>query len=310
MTDAKTIFQQFTVCNLCGSDDYDVIFEADYAQVARIVKCKKCSLIYANPRAQLVDHANYEQWEPIGLLDGVTNDKDHPYRWRVEKESLQVRDYSNTRATLAKLYPKRGHIVEVGSSLGYLLKSFQNEGWTVQGIDPWREVMSHTRNVQGFETIPATLEEAGLPDACADVVIMLHVIEHVPDPSATLREIYRILKPGGHLVIETPRYDTVTFKMFGCRERSVRQDGHIYFFTTKTLRETYEKVGFSEVETVFVGRSMTADRLLWNVGNFSRSETIKSALKRTSATLNLSSVKFAINLKDMMRVIARKGIAV
>ena len=47
------------------------------------------------------------------------------------------------------------------------------------------------------------------------MVVFIHVIEHVPDPLETLRSIYRVLKPGGHLVIETPRYDSLMFKLLG-----------------------------------------------------------------------------------------------
>ena len=65
---------------------------------------------------------------------------------------------------------------------------------------------------------------------------MLHVIEHVPDPVGTLREIWRILKPGGHLILETPRYDTAMFWLLGRRERSLSCDGHIFFFTNESLR--------------------------------------------------------------------------
>ena len=303
MSNEKNSFQEFVRCNLCHADDYDVLFEAGVAQIARIVRCRHCSLMYANPRAQLADHANYERHDPIGLLAGVTEDRGHPYRWRFEKESLQVRDYEDSLGRLAALHPARGHVVEVGSSLGYLLKRFQEDGWTVQGIDPWAEVCAHTRDVHGFETTPTTLEGAALPDASADVVIMLHVIEHVPDPLASLREVRRVLKPGGHVVIETPRYDTVMFKLMGKRERSLRQDGHIYFFTSGTLRECLREAGFGEVEMRYTGRSLTADRLMWNLGNATRSETLRDAIDRTSKALGFQNIRLTLNLRDMMRAI-------
>ena len=90
---------------------------------------------------------------------------------------------------------------------------------------------------------------------------MLHVIEHLPDPLATLREINRVLKPRGYLVLETPRYDSLMYKVLGRRERSLRCDGHIYFYTTDTLRRTYEAANFELVQLDYVGRSLTFDRL-------------------------------------------------
>ncbi|TCM78960.1 class I SAM-dependent methyltransferase [Rhodovulum steppense] len=303
---AKTI-EEIIPCRLCGVDDAEVVFEKDQAQKARIVRCRRCGLMYASPRARLVDHEFYEQWEePAGLLGGVTTDPGHRWRWRYEKESGQIRDFAATQRTLQRLYPNGGRMVEVGSGLGYLLRSFKDEGWDVLGIDPWRELPIHTREVHGIETIATTLEQAALPDRSVDVVVMLHVIEHVPDPIATLREIHRILKPGGHAVIETPRYDTFMFKVMRHRERSVKCDGHIYFFTFETLRRAYEKAGFAEVETRAVGRTLSMERFLWNVGTMSGRAGLRTALGNLSSALHLNRLRFTLNLRDMQRVVIRK----
>jgi len=282
-------------CNLCNSDDYDILFKAGLAQIAQIVRCKHCQLIYANPRGQPVDHEDYEQWEESGLLKGLATDPTHPWRWRLEKESLQVRDFRNTRRTLGRLHSLKGKIVEVGSGLGYLLKSFKDEGWDVMGVDPWRELRPFTLEAHGFDTIPLTLEQAKLPDESADVVILLHVIEHVPDPSATMSEIFRVLKPGGSMVLETPRYDTLMFKFMGKRERSLRQDGHIYFYTHDTLQKSYEKSGFREIETRYVGRSLSVERLIWNLANIAKSDRFTQISTRMARGIGLHNLKFTLN---------------
>ena len=293
-------------CNICGTDNHEVMFEAGKAQPARIVRCKTCGLMYSNPRARAVDHELHESWDASGILKGVTTDPGHPYRWRYEKEKGQVRDFEPTRQLIRKLHPTPGRMVEVGSGLGYLLRSFKDEGWDVLGIDPWRALPEHTQEVHGIETIPLTLEQAELPDSSADVVILLHVIEHVPSPVDTLREIHRILKPGGHLVMETPRYDTLMFKMLQHRERSLRCDGHIYFFTFDTLRKAYEKAGFSEVETRAVGRTLSAERLVWNIGTVAGSDTLRDGMVRFAKKTHLNKLKMGINLRDMQRVVIQK----
>lgn len=293
-------------CNLCGADDYDVLFEAGVAQIARIVKCRHCGLIYANPRGRLVDHEDYEQAATEGLLMGVDRDSRHPYRWRYDKERLQVRDFDSTWTTLQRLHPAKGHVVEIGSGLGFLLRRFIDDGWQATGVDPWRELPLFTREVQGFDTIPLTLEQAKLPAESADVVILLHVIEHVPDPIATMREIWRVLKPGGHMVLETPRYDTLTFRLMGKRERSLRQDGHIYFFTDDTLKKSYEKAGFTEVETTHVGRSLTAERFIWNAANIAKSPALTERTTALARQVGLANLRFRLNLADMVRIVVEK----
>lgn len=293
-------------CNLCGADNYDILFEAGVAQIARVVKCKECGLIYANPRGQIDDAANYQQAAPEGILLGVDKDTSHPFRWRYDKETLQTRDFDKTWATLQRLHPNKGHVVEVGSSMGFLLRRFVDDGWSATGVDPWRELPALTQDMHGFDTIPLTLEEAKLPDASADVVILLHVIEHVPDPLATMREINRILKPGGHMVLETPRYDTLMFKLMGKRERSLRMDGHIYFYEDDTLRRSVETAGFNMVELRHVGRSLTAERFIWNAANVAKNLAFTQKATALARKIGLANLKFRLNLADMVRIVAEK----
>jgi SAM-dependent methyltransferase len=133
-----------------------------------------------------------------------------------------------------------------------------------------------------------------------------HVIEHLDDPLGTLREINRVLKPNGHFVIETPRYDSLMFKLLGRRERSVSCNGHIYFFTTQTLKNVYEAAGFRLVELNYVGRSLTVDRLMWNVGVTSKSQSIQRTLDRLSRRLRLHKAHLHLNVRDMQRVCVQK----
>jgi SAM-dependent methyltransferase len=296
-----TILSDRVACNLCQVDDTTIVFPAGVAQLNEIVRCNRCGLMYANPRNR-IDYLGIAEWKDDPDWDVA---KEHPQRY--EKEQLQVRDYIGTRAFLARLYPQRGKLVELGSSMGLQLDAFRKEGWDVLGVDPDRNGCRHAANTLNIPTIAATLEAAGLPDESADVVVMLHVIEHLPDPAQTLGEIHRVLKPGGHLVIETPRYDTLMYKLLGRRERSLGCDGHIYFFTTDSLRKTYEAAGFERVRLDYVGRSLTLDRLAYNAGVIARSPSIQKAIASVSRRLGLHKVRFYLNFRDMQRVCVRKA---
>jgi len=288
------------VCNLCGADDYVVRFNAGEAQSAQIVECRKCGLMYANPRAAAPDHELVERYDPDFVEQlGESNQ-------RFAKEALQVRDYATTRRMLAERYPQRGRLLEVGSGYGYLLDYFRQDGWDVVGVEPNEGLNRHARKVLNLEVLQKILPEAKFPDASFDVVTMMHVIEHVPDPTDTLREIHRVLKPGGMLVMETPRYDTLMFKLLGRRERSLSCEGHIYFFTTKTLREISEKVGFSVEREDMVGRSLTLDRLIYNVGVMTRSKALGNALSSGSKAVGLANAAMTFNVRDMERIYIRK----
>jgi SAM-dependent methyltransferase len=286
-------------CNYCGVDDATVVFGPGVAQLNRIVRCNRCGLMYASPRAKVPDHVEIAGYDP-------TYDPFHADDTRVLKERLQVRDYDRTRALLNRLHPRGGRLLEVGSSLGYLLDVFRKDGWDVVGVEPFYQACRHAREELGLDVINAILESAALPDESFDVVLLNHVIEHIDDPIRTLREVNRILKPEGHFVIETPRYDTLMFKLLGRRERSVSCGGHIYFFTTQTLRNLYEAAGFKTVQLDYVGRSLTVERLLYNVGVMSKSLKVRRALDRVSDRLGLKNVNLYLNFRDMQRVCVQK----
>jgi len=72
---------------------------------------------------------------------------------------------------------------------------------------------------------------------------MHHVIEHIPSPANTLKEIMRILKPGGRLFIKTPCCDSIPSILAG--NKWFNDPDHIYFFSKATLLKLVESAGFS-----------------------------------------------------------------
>lgn len=284
-------------CNLCGSSSSTEVFPAGAAQVHRIVRCDVCGFMYANPAGE-PEHVVVESWPEDPSLDLA---RQRPQRY--EKERLQVRDYKRTREQLLALHPNRGSLLEIGSSMGFLLQAFHSDGWKVTGVEPDANCCRHARGL-GINVVRGVLESAQLPDASADVVVMLHVIEHVPDPVGTLREIWRILRPGGHLVLETPRYDTLMFRVLGRRERSIRCDGHVQFFTTATLRRACQLAGLQVLETKYPGRTLTLDRLATNLAIVTRGRKVTPLAAARKAGLQRFAIR--LNVRDLQRVLAVK----
>jgi SAM-dependent methyltransferase len=289
-------------CNLCGSKDYSVLFEAGVAQISRIVKCVSCGLLYANPRSREADVDLIKDYD----ANWVYEHRETTNKWRSEKESLQVRDYDSTKRFLAERFPRRGTLVEIGCGLGYLLNFFKMDGWSTIGIEPNAGLCLCAQRDLGLTTIEGTLDDAKLETGNVTVATMMHVIEHVPDPMSTFREVYRILRPGGYFVLETPRYDTLMFKVLGHRERSVSCDGHIYFFTTETLAKMATKAGFSVLKTDYVGRSLTLERLFYNFGVMSKSGAVERTLRKISNAMRLNRIAITLNARDMQRVYLQK----
>ncbi len=285
-------------CNLCGSTHFSVLFDAGVAQVNRIVKCSGCGLMYANPHQRPPDVDLIKEWDAAWVLEHTRTTS----RWRLEKESLQVRDYRTTRRLLAEKFPARGTLVEIGSGLGCLLNFFEEDGWNTIGIEPNAGLCLFAQQQFQLTVLRGTVFDAKLQSASADVVTMIHVIEHVPDPMAIFREVHRVLRPGGWFVVETPRYDTLMFRIFGRRERSLSCDGHIYFFTADTLARMATTAGFKIVRTDYVGRSLTLDRLAYNLGVMTKSSAAQRGLDWISRLMRLNQRAVTLNLRDMQRV--------
>jgi hypothetical protein len=80
---------QYINCNLCGGNDYRVLFPAGKAQSHQIVQCLGCGLMYANPRTRELDFARVANSDPAFLNEMLQRSYDP----RMEKERCQVKDY-------------------------------------------------------------------------------------------------------------------------------------------------------------------------------------------------------------------------
>lgn len=288
-------------CNLCGADDFSVVIPQDPARkIHRIVRCKRCRLMYANPQ-ELVDCDTFMDTNAHLTFDPEGADK----RYFV-KQHVQMADYERVVQVLSGLTSSRGRLLEVGSYLGLLSDRLRKSGWDVTGMEPSRPMAEYARSHYGLSIIEGLLPRPELAEGTFDAVVMLHVIEHMPDPGDSLKELRRLLRPGGLLVVETPRFDSLMFKLLGQRERSINNcPGHIYFFTVPTLRQVLEKAGFEVVRTDLVGRTLTVDRVLLNIGVVSRSKPVLRALLRTGEALKLDRWRVHLNLRDMQRIYCR-----
>lgn len=291
----------FVVCNICKSDNYTELFPAGKAQIHRIVKCNTCNLIYSNPQTNNVIEVekNYLKSGDSTSAQMEFNPTSHQY---LKKQFLQLRDYSKILDFVE--CKEKGTFLEVGSFAGTFLNEARQRGWKVLGIEPLETPADYSETQLGIKVIRKYFEEADIPSESIDVVVACHVIEHVPDPAAFIKKAFELLKPGGKLILETPTYDSMMFKLLKHRERSVRCDGHIYFFTKQTLKKLVENNGFTALKHENVGRTLTFDRLLYNFGIIlGKKELFKVFSKR----LKLDKLILRINTRDMQRIYCEKA---
>jgi len=280
------------ICCYCGSDKYSLVVAGP---VVPVIACAQCGLMRQGPTSAA------ESWS----IESYAGGKDRFVQQRKDKESAQIADFIKIILKLEQYIPQKGRLLEIGCAMGTFLYEVQKLGWQVTGVEPEKWTCEIARNQYGLNVINATFQEANLEDSSFDAVLMLHVIEHLPDPVEGLSLIAKMIRPGGFLVLETPRYDTWWFKLLKGRERSVIP-GHKYYFTRKTIQALVCKSGFEVVILESVGRTVTLDRLCYYLAKFIDFDPVTRVTTRFSDALHLNKAKIYINLHDLMRLYLRK----
>jgi ubiquinone/menaquinone biosynthesis C-methylase UbiE len=132
--------------------------------------------------------------------------------WTLES---RLRQWQQIIARIGPERARHARFVEIGSGMGLFTLTGCALGLDVIGVesssDRYQESLRTARglfadNAMALSLIQAASEALPLPDASVDVVASFQTIEHVADLPRTLREIRRILKPGGSFFAQAPNY--------------------------------------------------------------------------------------------------------
>lgn len=100
-----------------------------------------------------------------------------------------------------------GRILDVGLGTGYNAALLQKLGFCVDGVEPAVEVQMMISSLpQSIRVFSSEFPCAEVPDSSYDAVLLLDVLEHLPDERAALADVYRVLKPGGCVIITVPAF--------------------------------------------------------------------------------------------------------
>lgn len=91
-------------------------------------------------------------------------------------------------------------------------------------------------------------------DDTFDVLNLRHVLEHVPDPNACVRESARVLKPGGVLVLTVPSVDGWKVRVLGGRYSRVFPPEHYYVFSSRSTANIMQRARLRRLSVPSLGR--------------------------------------------------------
>ena len=139
-------------------------------------------------------------------------------------------------------------VFEIGFGSGALLRRFHDDGAAISGVDPDQLAVDVDPVVAEHGTLWSCAVEE-VPDAAvsADLVVGVHVIEHVSDPVVTMRKAASLLSHSGSLVLLTPAGDSWGPSTFGSAWWMLEDPTHVRFFTEESLRRLAQDAGLVDV---------------------------------------------------------------
>lgn len=137
-------------------------------------------------------------------------------------------------------------LLDVGCGGGALLARMRSRGWEVEGIDIDEAALGVAR-AAGVPVTSATLEELAEENPLRrfDVITLDHVLEHLHDPVASLREARRLLRPGGILWLATPNLAALGHRTFGRSWMPLDPPRHLVLFSPGALARALAAAGFA-----------------------------------------------------------------
>ncbi|MBT9175634.1 MAG: Malonyl-(acyl-carrier protein) O-methyltransferase [candidate division WS2 bacterium] len=232
-----------------------------------VIECPACSLLWLSPRPFMEDiqkiypkpsngHLSPNIIEYHGmrsiLKNAILATKFHYTKlpsthWqKIVGKMISILRPLRKKVELSIMYLNgrgMGRLLDVGCSTGEFLVKMRNLGWEVFGVDIDKNAIKIARDHNRLGVFEGTLEQARFSDNTFDAVTMSHVIEHIADPVQTLKETYRVLKPGGQLVITTPNMYSLCHKIFGSSYYHLDIPRHFYIFSPHSIRSCVERAG-------------------------------------------------------------------
>ncbi len=223
-------------CNICDSTVSSILIKKDGYN---IYQCDKCSLAFTHP-------------QPVSLDEQYDSSYFDLYR---KRHDFRLRR-ADGRLRRIELLCEPGKLLDIGCSLGYFVEAANARGWEASGIEISPYASQEAREL-GLDVRTGVLEGAGYSSGAFDCVTMWDVLEHVPDPTAHMLEVRRVLSDNGLVVIGTPNLGHALFKIKREHWRHLKPSEHIFYFQKSSIARLLAKTGFDVIcPPVFGGRPL------------------------------------------------------
>lgn len=240
-------------CSLCQQSNLEVKYKLSKFNILR---CKNCGLL---TRDIILNKKESEDLYKKGYFCKLQKDYFSAGMSRNMVDSLRVIDFKERLRKIKKFGNiEKGKILDIGCATGIFLKIAKDDGWQTYGVEISRFAGDFAKNTYRLEVFIGELKQAKYKSNTFDVATGFDFIEHVEDPRELIREVKRILKPRGYIVLQTTMVDSLLFVMAGILYRfsfgkinkivdiayPIHHSNH---FSRKTLVEILKKEGFKVI---------------------------------------------------------------
>jgi SAM-dependent methyltransferase len=214
-------------------------------------KCAQCGLWRQQPRP---DEATLGKAYPLHY--GASLDvKQAPHS--------RIHCFANRRRhRLARtLLGGRASAFDIGCGSGFFLAFLREKGWTVAGVDSAAEHVDYAQKSLGLrDVVIAQWPQYDAGAATYDLVSLIHVLEHLPDPVEGMRKAAGLLKPGGYLLVETPNVNAFARYVFSGRCNLFDAPRHLCLFSRATFNACAAAAGLKTVSLTTYSPSLDGYR--------------------------------------------------
>lgn len=181
------------VCRVCGSDNirYLMTTQVNLTKLKSLehCRCRACGSVFVSTQPDRDDLS--EAYSSI--------DWDHYFQENCE--TTRAKFVKGVEFLLASSVSLRARILDIGGGDGMFAEMLIEAGYSHVSV---HEIPGASVKAENVETVFQDFDYQSIPDTSFDVVTMMDVFEHVPDPSLVVAACHRILKPGGILYFHTP----------------------------------------------------------------------------------------------------------
>lgn len=202
-----------------------------------VVRCLNCGQRYVWPvpsdaeLAAIYDPAYYRGGHgSVGFSDyaALTRARHHMFSRHLDRIEQLV---------------KKGRVLDVGCATGDFLLVAGGRGWEALGVDP--SPAREQAQAAGMRMVGRTIDDADVAPHSLELITFWDVLEHLPDPVASLRRAAELLTPGGLVAATVPNAGSFVARLSGTRWFGYKTAGeHLQFFDPITIGRCFAAAGF------------------------------------------------------------------